>query len=198
MALMKPPDALTQREQDVLQLLCEGLSDQEIAQQLVLTVGTVKWYNKQIYGKLNVSNRAQARQLARKTWLLESPAVSQHPTNNLPAAITPFFGRKHELLEIKHLLDANRLLTITGLGGIGKTRLALQLAQSLLDTFSDGIFFVPLAPLDSSENILWTIAEHLHFQFQFNPSGQSETPLLEYLRDKNLMLVLDNFEHVLS
>src|SRR5689334_2330271 len=183
---MNGSDVLTPREQDIFQLLTEGLSDQEIAQQLILAVGTVKWYNKQIYGKLQVRNRAEARQLARQNGLFETSLSLRAPfpsASNLPAQITAFVGRKREQDELKALLAANRLLTITGMGGIGKTRLALQLAQSQLDTFADGVFFIPLAPVDPSENMLWAIARSIHFEF--SAAANSEQQLCRYLREKN-------------
>lgn len=191
---MNETDTLTPREQDIFQLLGEGLSDQEIAQQLVLAVGTVKWYNKQIYGKLHVRNRAEARQLARRSGLIPS-SLSLPPTSNLPAPVTDFIGRRREQDELARLLSGHRLLTLTGMGGIGKTRLALQVAQSHLGQFPDGVFFVPLAPVDPSENILWAIARSIHFEF--SAAANSEQQLLRYLHDKNLLLVLDNFEHLL-
>ncbi|MEO8611833.1 MAG: LuxR C-terminal-related transcriptional regulator [Chloroflexota bacterium] len=192
---MNGTDVLTPREQDIFQLLSEGLSDQEIAQQLILAVGTVKWYNKQIYDKLQVRNRAEARQLARQNGLFRPSYAALPPASNLPAQITAFVGRKREQDDLKTLLASNRLLTITGMGGIGKTRLALQLAQSQLEAFSDGVFFIALAPLDPSENMLWAIARALHFEF--GAATNSEQQLFHYLHDKNLLLVLDNFEHLL-
>jgi predicted ATPase len=124
-----------------------------------------------------------------------SGGVPFPPVSNLPAQITAFVGRKREQDELKALLSDNRLLTITGMGGIGKTRLALQLAQSQLQTFPDGVFFIPLAPVDPSENMLWAIARSIHFEF--SAAADSEQQLFRYLREKNLLLVLDNFEHLL-
>src|SRR5690348_4636184 len=89
---------LTQREQDVLKLIANGLSDSEIAESLVLTVGTVKWYNRQIYNKLDVPNRTQALLQAQRLGLLPTDApdsASRLPficPNNLPAPVTRFVG----------------------------------------------------------------------------------------------------------
>ena len=196
---MNALDVLTRREQDILELLSEGFSDQQIAQQLVLSVGTVKWYNKQIYSKLQVKNCSEAGRIAKQTRLPHetlAAALPAHPTHNLPAQLTPFIGRKEEMAELKLLLASNRLLTITGPGGIGKTRLALHLAESQLDVFSDGVFFVPLAPLAPLENIAWTVADHINLRF--NPSANAEQQLFDYLHARSLLLVLDNLEHLLS
>src|SRR5690242_5027241 len=124
-------EALTQRELDILRLLNAGLSDREIAARLVITLGTVKWYNRQIYGKLSVSNRAQVVNRTLELGLLErelSPAVPRGmlPRHNLPAETTQFIGRKHEIAAVKHLLQSARLLTLTGSPGTGKTRLSLR------------------------------------------------------------------------
>jgi predicted ATPase/DNA-binding SARP family transcriptional activator len=115
---------------------------------------------------------------------------------HLPAPATALVGREKELAEIVGLLrqDAPRLLTLTGPGGTGKTRLALQAASDVVDRFPDGVFFVGLGPLEDSELVPATIAGRLGVK------ESAERPLLEslkeHLRDKRLLLVLDNFEHV--
>ncbi|MDQ4076149.1 MAG: NB-ARC domain-containing protein, partial [Chloroflexota bacterium] len=126
------------------------------------------------------------------------PDVSASPRHNIPAAITPLIGREEELRTLEEFLTNSdvRLVTITGAGGIGKTRLALQIAANLLDEFRDGIFFVNLAPLRDTELVIPTIAQTLNVREE---GGQ---PLIErlkgYLGDKHLLLLLDNFEHLLA
>lgn len=117
---------------------------------------------------------------------------------NLPSFPRPFIGREQELTELVNLF-ANpdcRLLTLTGPGGIGKTRLALEVAKSLHKHFSDGICFVPLQSVTSSDFIIPAIAEALHSTFQgtLDPKQQ----ILGYLREKHLLLLLDNFEHLME
>src|SRR5438552_6842955 len=115
--------------------------------------------------------------------------------NNLPLQTTTFIGREKELKDGLRLLDGTRLLTLTGPGGTGKTRLSLQLAAEVGDQFADGAFWVPLAPISDAELVPSTIAHSLGVQV----SG-SELPidrLTEHLRDKKLLLVLDNFEQIL-
>lgn len=117
--------------------------------------------------------------------------------SHLPPQLTPFFGRTTELLALGRILDdpACRLLTLVGPGGIGKTRLALEIAQIQVSQTSHGVHFVPLAPLRSSEHIVPAIAEALDFQFQAD-SRPPKQQLLDFLRHKEILLVLDNFEHL--
>lgn len=193
------PTALSDREMEILRLLAEGLSNREIAFRLTISLDTVKWHNKQIYSKMAVSNRTQAVTRAQDMGLLveggEQGAVVTVP-HNLPAQVTSFVGRQQEVQEARDLLGQSRLLTLTGPGGIGKTRLALQLAGAVLPTFPDGVYFIPLVSVSASDNMLWAIAERLDFQFR--QSGKPQDQLLEYLADKRLLLILDNFEHLLD
>lgn len=198
----KVTDMLTQREQDILRLLAAGLSDSEIAEELVLTVGTVKWYNRQIYNKLGVRSRTQAIVQAQQIGLLKAgpeglspPHPSSSRKHNLPAQITSFIGRTQELTEVNHLLDLSRLVTLTGPPGTGKTRLALQVAADMAETFEDGVFFVSLAPIRDPALVANSIAQVLGV---LEPGGESLlNAITNALRDKHLLLVLDNFEHLL-
>ena len=118
--------------------------------------------------------------------------------NNLPLQPTPLIGREKEVAEVCDLLggEATRLLTLTGPGGIGKTRLALQAAADLLDDFPDGTFFVPLATLTDAELFFSAVAETLGVQ-ETGEQPLDET-LKDYLRERRVLLVLDNFEQVLG
>src|SRR2546428_434445 len=115
--------------------------------------------------------------------------------NNLPLQISTFIGREKEIAEGMRLLRGSRLLTLTGPGGTGKTRLSLQLAAETADSFPDGAFWVPLAPISDPELVPSTIAHSLGVQV----SGK-EAPLdrvMEHVRSKRMLLVLDNFEQIL-
>ena len=116
--------------------------------------------------------------------------------NNLPLQPTSFVGRDQELEEAIKLVSGSRLLTVTGVGGSGKTRLALQAATSLLDAFPDGVWFVELAPVAEPDGVARAIAATLGVREQ---SGQSlEDVLIDHLRSLELLLILDNCEHVLD
>jgi len=118
--------------------------------------------------------------------------------HNLPSQNTPFVGRQAELTQIAHHLNRDdcRLLTLIGAGGIGKTRLTLQAAGQALDVFDDGVYFVPLAGISSSEFLVQTIGEAIGYPL----SGEADPKrqLLNYLQQKEMLLVLDSFEHLLS
>ncbi|MBA3552535.1 MAG: tetratricopeptide repeat protein [Actinobacteria bacterium] len=118
--------------------------------------------------------------------------------NNLPLSLTSFIGRAAELEEVKRLLDQTRLLTLTGPGGTGKTRLSLQLAAAASDQFPHGVFFVTLAPIFDPALVPSTIAQTLGLYEVTGGPGSPQERLAEYLRDRELLLVLDNFEQVLS
>jgi predicted ATPase/class 3 adenylate cyclase len=118
--------------------------------------------------------------------------------NNLPIQPTLLLGREREVAEIADLLRREdvRLLTLTGTGGTGKTRLALQSAAELIDEFEDGVFFVALAPVSDPELVATTLAGALSVS---ESAGRAlEEDLRDYLSDKELLLVLDNFEQVVD
>src|SRR5207247_1403483 len=113
----------------------------------------------------------------------------------LPAQPSSFIGRELEIAEGQRLLEKARLVTLTGPGGTGKTRLSLRIAEESAAAFGDGTFFVPLAPITDPELVPSTIAHTLGVQV----SG-SELPLprlIDHLKDKRMLLVLDNFEQIL-
>jgi len=130
-------------------------------------------------------------------------ALAPGPPHNLPAPLTPFVGRKAELIQIAERLrdPACRLLTLFGPGGVGKTRLALEAARDLRESFAHGVFFVPLVPLQSVDAIVPAIGGALDFPFykeRTSKVDRSKQQLLDYLRHKQMLLILDNLEHLLD
>jgi predicted ATPase/class 3 adenylate cyclase len=125
-----------------------------------------------------------------------SPRTLDARPNNLPAQLTRFIGRHDEVARVRELLTARRLVTLTGPGGTGKTRLGLQVATETLLDHRDGAFFVDLSPLSDPGLVAAEIASALAVRPE---SGRSEIDTVsEHLRDKELLLVLDNFEQVVN
>ena len=130
----------------------------------------------------------------------EFPALKslENLPNNLPSQTTEFIGRDEEVEEIVEILCKRsvRLLTLTGPGGTGKTRLSQESAASMLDSFPDGVYFIPLAPISDPELVPTTIARAIGVR-----EGGGLPPLenlKSYLKDKQLLLLLDNFEQVMD
>ncbi|TMD81692.1 MAG: adenylate/guanylate cyclase domain-containing protein [Chloroflexi bacterium] len=116
--------------------------------------------------------------------------------NNLPTQLTSFIGRDDQVREARQLLTRSRLLTLTGPGGTGKTRLSLQIAAEVMDQFPDGVYFVPLASVQDPELVPSAIAQSL--AIATTGSRRPIDALLDHLHDKRTLLVLDNFEQLLA
>jgi predicted ATPase/DNA-binding CsgD family transcriptional regulator len=189
-------EPLTGRELEILRLIAGGLTNQQIADQLYLTLDTVKSYNKLTYQKLGVHSRIQAVARVQELGLLGGPSPAAK--HNLPAQNSVFIGREQELDEIQRRLadPACRLLTLLGPGGIGKTRLAIEAAREQLRAYPDGVFFVPFASVESPEFAVQALADALGLvqTHQRDPLDH----VIGYLRDRTLLLVIDNFEHLLE
>lgn len=116
--------------------------------------------------------------------------------NNLPAAVDEFVGRQTELAELVLAVESNRLVTLTGPGGSGKTRLALETGVALLPRFSDGVWLVDLAPVDDGSRVPSTVAEVLDVRQQGDQP--IERSVQAWLHDRELLLLLDNCEHLVD
>ncbi|MGZ6338942.1 MAG: adenylate/guanylate cyclase domain-containing protein [Candidatus Limnocylindrales bacterium] len=116
--------------------------------------------------------------------------------NNLPVQLTSFVGRRREVAEAARLLGTTRLLTLTGPGGTGKTRLSLQVAAEVADEYPDGAFFVPLAPIADPALVPTAILQALGLLDTANRPPAER--LADHLRERRLLLVLDNFEQVVA
>jgi predicted ATPase len=123
---------------------------------------------------------------------LDNPELA----NNLPASLNTFVGRSTELAEVRQLIKESRLLTLTGAGGAGKTRLALQAAAELLDGSGEGVWFVELAPVSDPDLVASTVMAALHLHVESETTSLDS--LLRSLRDQNVLIVLDNCEHVID
>ena len=116
--------------------------------------------------------------------------------NNLPAQVASFVGRETQKGDIERLLAENRTLTLSGVGGGGKTRLALEVARGLLGNFRDGVWLVELAPLSSADLVTRAVTTALRLRDEANLSPTDQ--LLAHLRDRQALLILDNCEHVVT
>ena len=127
---------------------------------------------------------------------MKSFSQKKIPLHNLPAPLSSFVGRERELAEVRQLLSDHRLVTLTGAGGSGKTRLALKIAAEVLSEFEHGIWFVELASLSDSAFLPQTIASTMGVR---EGTGQALMDILqEFLATRELLLVLDNCEHLIA
>jgi len=196
-------DKITEREREILVLIAAHHTNKEIAESLHLALSTVKWYTKQIFNKLTVNNRREAINQATALGLLETKSPNTVIPNNIPVPLTPFVGRTREVGQLTQLLTKGetRLVTLHGAGGNGKTRLAIRAASVLVEAgagqFPDGIWFVSLVTLSSPDAIPQFIARTLGHSFldrEMEPIRQ----LTNYLQKRRLLLILDNFEHLIT
>ncbi len=116
--------------------------------------------------------------------------------NNIPSPVDSFVGRQTEMAGVAKAIDAHRLVTLTGAGGSGKTRLALETASSALAEFPDGVWLVPLGTVDAADRVVEAVAQALHVSDR--PDESSSETLVEWLRNREALLVLDNCEHVVE
>ena len=206
-----PYEPLTTREMEILALIVNGSSNREIANRLFIAHSTVRWYIRQIYGKLGAETREEAIELALTTGIappaLETGWVIRH---NLPVQTNSFIGRECELDELSQMVaDSDcRLITIVAPGGMGKTRLALALAERVMalpeqieqmpnraGSFQDGVFFIALASLTTPDLLISTIADSIGYRFQ-SDGRDLKQQLLDFLHEKQMWLILDNAEHL--
>ena len=137
-------------------------------------------------------------QLCAPDFWAEFPALRSldHLSNNLPAQLTSLVGREVEVAEITALLQQHRLVTLTGSGGVGKTRASLQVAANLIESFRDGVWFIELAPLTSGDYIPTTVAQA--FEVTLASEGDPVENLVRTLKGKQALLVFDNCEHLVD
>src|SRR5512132_771309 len=131
-------------------------------------------------------------------WRVSTPEIPQHPRSNLPATFTSLIGRDKDIAAVQDYLTHPdiRLVTLIGAPGIGKTRLSIASARESLAEFSDGVFFVALAPLDQPSLIPSAIAQALGYVEKNNLSPEER--LIEGIANKRMLLVLDNCEHLIE
>jgi predicted ATPase/DNA-binding CsgD family transcriptional regulator len=197
-------EPLTRREREILGLLAQGLTAPEISQSLTLAVSTVKWHLEHVYGKLGASSKREALTRAQALGLLKrngapspaDPPLTAAARHNLPLPVTRFFGRQADLAAIEERLTQWRFVTLTGPGGVGKTRLALRWAGDHLADFPHGAEFVDLAPLADPALLAQAVAAALAVRTE--PGRPVMETLVAYLHERRVLLLLDNCEHLLE
>lgn len=173
-----------------------GLTNQEIASRLFLSERTVEWHVEQIFNKLGFNSRSQiAAWVGRSQLDAAVRAPGSQPRGNLPAQLTSFVGRERDLRTLLDLVTANRLVSLTGPGGIGKTRLALRLAEELQPDFQHGAWLCDLAPVSEPNLVGDSIAHALGVK---RSTDDRLAAAREHLRSRSALLLLDNCEHLLT
>lgn len=199
-------EELKARELEIIQLMADGATNQQIADKLYISTNTVRWYNKQIYSKFGVNSRIKVVNLAREWGLIDRDVQTSHyPSSepvqallhNIPQVLTSFVGRQADLKHLADLLFSSKLLTLVGPPGVGKTRLAIELAKQLAaeQVFKD-IFYTPLANLTQAQFVPQAVLQSLGLR----ESAQSDVmaTLQSFIGRQDILLILDNFEHVLA
>jgi predicted ATPase/DNA-binding CsgD family transcriptional regulator len=175
---------ITAREREVLTLLGERLTNAEIGDRLFISVRTVESHVSSLLTKLGVANRRELTQFA-----------GAARKRSFPIPSTSLVGREVELSEVGQLLTKNRLVTLTGVAGSGKTRVALEVGHRLASDFSDGAVFIDLVPVNEPQLVPGAAARAL------TATGEVRATIddvVTYLADRELLAVIDNCEHVIT
>ncbi len=182
---------LSARQTEIATLVAAGKSSREIGETLHLSPRTVETHISAIFVKLGINSRVEL-----VAAMFASAEDDAEPLENLPRKLTSFVGREAEIDAVSALLRKKRIVTLVGIGGVGKTRLALQVAGGAVDHFRDGVWFVDLAPLGDAGYITTAVAQTLGFPL--SADGDPLPSLLRQLKTKRALLIFDNCEHVVE
>jgi predicted ATPase/DNA-binding CsgD family transcriptional regulator len=186
------PVKLTNREREVADLIARGKSNRAIAEALWLSERTVENHVRAIFDKLGVRTRLEiATVLLRR----DDPKPEPRPRTNVPAELTPLIGRDRVFAEIRSILAAHRLVTLTGSGGVGKTRLAEAVARAELEATQLDVWYVELANVNEPDLAAGAICAALDLRAEGTAPLDA---LMAFLRDRELLLVLDNCEQIVD
>ncbi len=205
------PNFLTPREREIAGLVARGHSNRRIAEELVIVGSTAERHVANILAKLNVRSRAEIAVWAVEHGLIRRPAGRQRDRSwstpgsspvlgqgrtNLPAELSSFVGRDRELRELSGLLSTTRLLTLTGAGGMGKTRLAFRIAANAAANYPHGVWLVRLDAVADGALVCAAIAEVLDVREQ--PGRSLLECVTQAIGSRHLLLVVDNCEHLIQ
>jgi predicted ATPase/DNA-binding CsgD family transcriptional regulator len=182
---------LSRRELEVAALVAAGLSNRQIAERLFIAERTAEYHVEQIRNKLGFRSRVQIA-----VWFQEHEAPGSDTPGNLPVQLTSFVGRERELVQVQRLLAENRLVTLAGPPGIGKTRLALQVAAGVAGRFRDGCWLIEMGPLRDGTQLAPALAAGL--KVAERPGESQLDTIASAWRPRRALLVLDNCEHLLD
>jgi predicted ATPase/DNA-binding CsgD family transcriptional regulator len=185
---------ISAREAEVLAAVGEHLSNAEIGARLFISVRTVESHVSSLLRKHRVADRRALAALAAtaRPGVVPGPSIAA----SLPSPLTPFVGRVAEQAAMAQALGSHRLVTAVGPGGVGKTRLALQVAAHAADRFGHGVWYVDLVPVTDAQMIAPAVADCLGLGER---QGRSATDsVLDWLAEREALLVLDNCEHLLD
>lgn len=186
----------------MLELMAFGLANKEIADKLSLSRRTVESHIDRLLGKLNAPTRARAVVEAGRAGLLggqtlKNAAYSANDRpNNLPLQLTTLLGREQDLVEAKSLLEAHRLVTMSGSGGVGKTRLALRVGVDLLEQYPNGAWLCDFSPISDPGLVSSAVAKALVVRER--QDRLLVESIVDSLKRKQALLIFDNCEHVLD
>ncbi len=182
---------LSRREQEVAALVAAGLSNRQIADRLFIAERTAEYHVEQIRNKLGFRSRVQIA-----GWFKDQKPSGSDVPGNLPVQLTSFVGREREMAQVQRLMAENRLVTLAGPPGIGKTRLALQVAARVAAHFRDGCWLVELGAIGEGTQLPPALAAGL--KVAERPGETLLETVASAFRQRRALLVLDNCEHLLD
>ncbi len=182
---------LSARQTEIATLVAAGKSSREIAGALHLSPRTVETHVAWIFAKLGIKSRVEL-----VAAMVASARETPDAFDTLPLKLTSFVGREAEIAAVSALVRERRLITLVGIGGVGKSRLALQVAASEAPAFPDGVWFVDLAPLRDAGYVATAVAQTLGFPLAAD--GDPLPSVLRQLKGKQALLIFDNCEHVVE